>query len=344
VVLGGRAGTPAPSLRRGKREIVLDLKSGPGRAALHALVRTADVVLEGFRPGAAARSGAGYDELSAVNPRLVYCSVTGYGQDGPWAQSAGHDINYLALGGLLGAMQTPTDPPRPPFNLVGDLAGGGMLAAVGILAALVERNRSGRGQAVDVAMVDGVVSLMAMVTHDWGSAMIPGGEPGLMDGGAPFYRCYRCADGRYLAVGAVEDRFFAAFWTGLGLPLPVPAHMDRRCWPEMTADIAAVLRTRTRDAWTEVFAGSDACVSPVLDPGEAPAHAYHVHRGSFGADGSPAVIPRFSRTPGRARPAPQSDATAAVLGGAGLSDDEIGEVLAAGSGARPDGLVKWPPF
>lgn len=344
VVLGGRAGIPALALRRGKREIVLDLKSEAGRAALHELVKTADVVVEGFRPGAAARAGAGYEELAAINPGLIYCSVTGYGQSGPLAQAPGHDINYLAIGGLLGAMETPLTPPIPPFNVVGDFAGGGLLAAFGITAALVERQRSGKGQAVDVSMVDGVISMMAMVNREFDTPVIPKGRPGLMTGAAPFYRCYLCRDGRYVAVGAVEDRFFADLWKGLGLPEPVPAHMEPAEWPQMSERFATIFATRDRDQWGTAFEGTQACVTPVLDPHEATHHEHNCARESFGADGNTAAVPRFSRTPGRAGDPAKADTTEEVLREAGLDEDLIARVLDSGSGARPDGLVTWPPY
>jgi alpha-methylacyl-CoA racemase len=343
-VLGGRAGAPAQAVRRGKREIVLDLKSEPGQRVLTAMVKAVDVIVEGFRPGAARRVSASYEELSAINPRIVYCSVTGYGQDGPLAQSAGHDINYLAISGLLGGMETPRDWPRPPFNIVGDFAGGGLLAAFGIAAALVERDRSGQGQAIDVSMVDGVISLMAMINRDYGTAVLPVGEEGLTTGASPFYRCYQCGDGRYVAVGAAEDRFFANLWTGLGMELPVPIHLDPTAWTELSARIAARFLTRSRDEWARVFEGTDSCVTPVLNPHEAREHPHNIARGAFEADGASAPVPRFSRTPGVAGRDGGCDQTATVLREYGLDEALIAEVVHAGSGAAPDGLVKWPPY
>lgn len=344
VVLGGRAGIPALALRRGKREIVLDLKSEYGRAALHELVRKADVLIEGFRPGAAERMGAGYEELAAINRRLVYCSVTGYGQDGPLAQAPGHDINYLAVAGLLGGLESPGKCPVPPFNVVGDFAGGGMLAAFGICAALVERQSSGQGQKIDVSMVDGTISLMAMVMRDFGTPLIPRHAEGLMDGAAPFYRCYRCSDDRYVAVGAVEDRFFAALWAGLGMSGPVPQHMDPKAWPQMSEQFEARFASKGRDEWARVFAGTEACVAPVLDPDEARTNAHLVARRAFEPDGSPAPVPRFSRTAGVAGDDPSHDATVEVLTEFGAEPDLVARVVAAGPGATPDGLVTWPPY
>ncbi|AFP40348.1 L-carnitine dehydratase/bile acid-inducible protein F [Mycolicibacterium smegmatis MC2 155] len=207
VVGGGRSGLPVPAFGRGKEYVTLDLKNEDGRRALQALVQGADVFLEGFRPGVADRLGVGYRALSEVNPKLVYCSVTGYGQTGTLAQRAGHDINYLAVSGALGAFGPHDGPPIPPLNTLADFAGGGMLAAFGILAALFERERSGRGQYIDAAMIDGVMSLMAMPFADWGNRTLPGRGDGVLAGNMPAYRCYECADGRYVAVGALEDAF-----------------------------------------------------------------------------------------------------------------------------------------
>ena len=344
VVLGGRAGAPNPSLRRGKREITLDLKSDAGKEALHELVRGADVVLEGFRPGVADRIGAGYEELSALNPRLIYCSLTGYGSDGPMSRDAGHDINYLAVSGVLGAMGTSSGPPRPPFNLLADLAGGGLLAAFGITAALVERDRSGLGQSIDVSMVEGVNSLATMVHRDFGARHVPRGGDGFMDGGAPYYRCYETSDGRHVAVGSVERRFFENLWSTLELDGDAPDQMDPSTWPAMTNAIAAVFRTRTRDDWTKRFADTEACVTPVLDPGEARQLTQSIARNAFAPDGSPAPVPRFSRTPGRAEGDPAGDESVDVLREAGLEAGLIERATAAGSGAASDGLSQWPPY
>ena len=332
-VTGGRAGQVPAELSRGKRFVHLNLKLPASRAALHQLVATADVVIEGFRPGVAARLGAGYDELSQVNPRLVYCSVTGYDPGGPDAQAAGHDINYLAVTGLLGAVGPAGGPPAPPLNVVADMAGGGMLAAFGICAALVERDRSGRGQRIDAAMTDGVLSMMEMWFSAWRTPLLPERGLGFTTGAAPFYRCYRCADGRYVAVGAVEDGFFRALWDGLGLPLPYPEErFDPAAWPELARVIGERFATAGRDEWAARFAGADACVTPVLDPGEA-----------LAAAGRPGPVPRFSRTPGARSPeAGQPDATAQLLAEAGLSEEDRRAVAEEG---RQDGAfgLKWPP-
>jgi alpha-methylacyl-CoA racemase len=332
-VTGGRAGQVPAELSRGKRFVHLNLKEPASRVALHRLVATADVVMESFRPGVADRLGAGYDELSAVNPRLVYCSVIGYDPGGPDAQTAGHDINYLAVTGLLGAVGPAGGAPLPPLNLVADMAGGGMLAAFGICAALVERERSGRGQRVDAAMTDGVLSMMEMWLNAWRTPLLPERGLGFTTGAAPFYRCYRCADGRYVAVGAVEDGFFRALWDGLGLPAPYPdQRFDPATWPELTRVIEARFAVAPRDEWTTRFAGVDACVSPVLDPAEV-----------LAASGPPGPVPRFSRTPGVRGPADATaDATAELLAEAGLSEQEL---LAVAEDGRRDGAfgLKWPP-
>jgi alpha-methylacyl-CoA racemase len=311
----------------------LNLKQPASRAALHRLVATADVVLEGFRPGVADRMGAGYEELNRVNPRLVYCSVTGYDPAGPDAQAAGHDINYLAVTGMLGAMGPAGEAPVPPLNLVADMAGGGMLAAFGICAALVERDRSGRGQRIEAAMTDGVLSMMEMWLNAWRSPLLPERGLGFTSGAAPFYRCYRCADGRFVAVGAVEDGFFRALWDGLGLPAPYPEQrFEPAAWPELADVIGARFATATRDEWVARFAGANACVSPVLDPGEV-----------LATGGRPGPVPRFSRTPGaRGRDEGQPDATADLLAAAGLSDEEL---RAVAEDAQQDGTFgfKWPP-
>lgn len=332
-VTGGRAGQVPADFARGKRFVHLNLKHPASRQALHRLVATADVLIEGFRPGVADRLGAGYAELSQVNPRLVYCSVTGYDPAGPAAQAAGHDINYLAVTGLLGAMGPADGPPVPPLNVVADLAGGGLLAAFGICAALVERDRSGRGQQITAAMTDGVLSMMEMWLNAWRTPLLPERGLGFTTGAAPFYRCYRCADGQYVAVGAVEDGFFVALWDGLGLPAPYPDNrFEPATWPGLAQVIGDRFATASRDEWAARFAGVDACVTPVLAPGEV-----------LSSGGPPQPVPRFFRTPGeRGRDGGVPDATAEVLAQAGLSDQEL---RAVAEDARRDGAFgfKWPP-
>ena len=337
---GSDAGV-SPVVARGKTLIRLDLKSSEGRDALHHLVQSADVLVEGFRPGVAARIGAGSDELCALNPRLVYCSLTGYGQDGPRAQEAGHDINYLAAAGVLGAMGPPDAPPIVPLNLVADFGGGSLFAVVGILAALTERARTGKGRVIDAAMVDGCLSMMGMHSEMWGTDYMPSRGRGLLDGGAPFYRCYETADGGYMAVGALEPAFFSSFWKGLGLDNPIPNYMDPDIWPALEARFAQAFASRSRAEWTDVFEGTDACVTPVLAPGEVRNDSQIAHR-LIGATGTVPLAPRFD---GDDQPPParnMSDQTEAVLVASGLSSDTVAAVL-KNNGAAKTRSLQWPP-
>ena len=271
---------PAGATLRKRRALTLDLKEPAGRDDVLRLTGAADVLMEGFAAGGDERLGIGPQECCARNPRLVYARMTGWGQDGPLSGDAGHDINYLAITGALGALgPTDPEPPSPPLNLVGDYGGGSMLLLVGILAALHERSRSGRGQVVDAAMVDGVSSLLQFV-WDLRSEGRWGGGRGVnvLDGGAPFYAAYQCRDGRYLAVGAIEQ-FYARFVEGLGLAeAGLPPQGDRTQWPAMRERFAATIALRTRDEWTATFEGRDACATPVLslDEVERPS----AHRGA----------------------------------------------------------------
>nr|WP_257573736.1 CaiB/BaiF CoA-transferase family protein [Streptomyces sp. JJ66] len=282
-------------LDRGRRRVELDLKTPGGRARLLELAAGADVLVEGFRPGVMERLGAGPGECLRRNPALVYARMTGWGQDGPLAHSPGHDINYLALSGALHAIGPAEGPPLPPLNLLGDFAGGGMFLVAGVLAALLERTRTGLGQVVDAAIVDGTGALLGMLT-----AMAAAGQwrpergANLLDGGAPFYRCYRCADGRYVAVGALEDRFYAALLDGLGLrPADLPDRDDTANWAMLAQKFADRFATRERDEWAARFARTDACVTPVLSVAEAAEHPHQRARNA--GPGVPA--PRLSRTP-----------------------------------------------
>ncbi len=334
---GGRAGVAIPAFARGKRFVSLDLKSAAGRDALHALVRTADVVVEGFRPGVAGRLGAGYAELSALNPRLVYCSITGYGQDGPRAGEAGHDINYLALTGVLGALGPADRRPYPPLNLVADFAAGSLVAALGIVAALLEARKSGTGQFIDAAMIDGSLSLMAMHWPLWRTALWPGRGEGLLAGDAPFYRTYRCADGRYVAVGALETAFFRTLWSTLGLGEP-PDPMQRAEWPRIERSLADAFAARPRDDWGRLFVGGDACVTPVLDPDEVWTEPQVAARHPDGGPAQVPAVPRFGRTPAAARPVDLADRTVDVLRELGLGEP------AAATGPKQEGSgLSWPP-
>lgn len=295
------------------RMLTLDLKDAEGRDELLRLVASADVLMEGFRPGAMERLGLGPDECLAANPRLVYARLTGWGQCGPLASTAGHDINYIALTGALGSFVRTGQAPTPPLNLVGDFAGGSLYLIFGVLAALLERERSGRGQVIDVAMIDGVSSLMSSIYELRAMGAWPG-EPGsnVLDTGAPFYEVYRTADDRFIAVGCLEPRFYAAFLAGLGLSgADLPAQYDPAGWPELRERFASTIAARTRDEWAEVFAGTDACVTPVLSLDEAPSHPHNLARETFVRDTdtgawTPATAPRLSRTPGP-RPASSDD-------------------------------------
>ncbi len=338
VVGGGRAGLPLEEVSRSKTFVSLDLKSDAGRSALHRLVAEADVFVESFRPSVADRLGAGYDELRAVRPDLVYCSLTGYGQSGPMSGEAGHDINYLAMTGMLGSMGPEDEPPAIPLNLIADFAGGSLLAALSIAAAVYERERSGQGQHLDVAMIDGVRSMMAMHYAMWGTSACPRRGAGMMNGAAPFYRCYECADGRYVAVGALERQFFVSLWRTLSLGEP-PAQYPRTQWPMIEDALANEFRRRTRDEWTGVFRGTDACVSPVLDPDEVNSDPHMVHRhGTEYVDSVPPV-PLLSRTPSVARANDRTDRTVKVLNRLGISADEA---AAAHDTTEPAGLTGWP--
>jgi len=290
------------ALTRGRPLLHLDLKAAAGRAEAMDIVRRADVLVEGFRPGIMERLGLGPDDCHAANPRLVYGRMTGWGQDGPRAQQAGHDINYLGLTGALRSFARAGQAPVPPLNVVADYGGGGMLLAFGILAALHARETTGRGQVVDAAMVDGVSLLMTGIWSRRAQGRWPG-APGHneLDTGAPFYDVYATADGDYMAVGAIEPQFWARLLEGLGLtPDDLPDQWDRERWPEAKEIVARAFATRTRAEWTAIFEPLDACVSPVLDLAEAPDDPHLAARGTLfpAADGpQPAAAPRLSATP-----------------------------------------------
>jgi alpha-methylacyl-CoA racemase len=320
-------GATADWLQRGRRSVVLDLKAPADHGTLMRLVAAADVLLEGYRPGVTERLGVGPAECQAVNPGLVYARMTGWGQDGPLARAAGHDLNYISLTGVLHAIGRAGERPVPPLNLVGDFGGGSMLVLVGILSALVERGRSGRGQVVDAAMTDGAALLAQMIwamrgVGAWGDER---GVGNLLDGGCPYYDTYACADGRYLAVGALEPQFYAQLLAGLDLTEAEQAELaaagdraDPASWPVQRARFTAVFASRTRDAWAAVFEGTDACVTPVLTFAEAPDHPHLAARGTLAGLGGVTQAmpaPRFSRTaPGAPTPPPEpGQDTAAVL-------------------------------
>jgi alpha-methylacyl-CoA racemase len=324
------ASPPADPLARNRRSIAVDIKSEEGVALVKRLAGEADAFVEGFRPGVMERSGLGPDDLLGVNPRLVYARMTGYGQDGPLAPRAGHDINYIAVAGALEPIGRAGERPLAPLNLVGDFGGGGMMLAFGIMAALHERSSSGRGQVVDAAMVDGAALLSAFV-HGLRAEGHWSSERGtnLLDGGAPFYDTYETADGKYVAVGALEGRFYRLLLEGLGLDGDgLPDRMDRRTWPELRQRFAVAFMARTRDEWSEVFADLDACVSPVLAPSEVASSPHaRARRGFVEVDGveQPAPAPRFSRTPAGNPTAPRNPGadTHQALADWGLSREEI---------------------
>ncbi|MEQ3550520.1 CaiB/BaiF CoA-transferase family protein [Pseudonocardia nematodicida] len=296
----GSDDVPDPT-SRGRRAVVADLKDPAGRETVLRLAERADVLIEGYRPGVAERLGVGPDECQARNPRLVYGRMTGWGQEGPLAARAGHDINYLSLTGALHAIGRSGERPVPPLNLVGDFGGGSMLLVVGVLAALWEARASGRGQVVDAAMVDGVSALNQMF---WSllarGAWTDERDANLLDGHAPFYDTYTCADGRHVAVGALEPQFYAELISGLGLRADeLGPQYDRAGWPAMRARFTEVFATRTRDEWAETFAGTDACTTPVLSFAEAAEHPHLATRDTIvTADGvrQAAPAPRFSRS------------------------------------------------
>jgi alpha-methylacyl-CoA racemase len=304
---------PDPTLR-GRRRVAADLKDPAGRETVLRLVERADVLIEGYRPGVAERLGVGPDACHARNPRLVYGRITGYGQDGPLAQQAGHDINYVSLTGALHAIGRPDDRPVLPLNLVGDFGGGSMLLLVGVLAALWEARSSGRGQVVDAAMVDGASLLMQMTWAFYGQGEWTDTRGvNLLDGGVPYYDTYACADGRHVAVGPLEPRFYAQLLAGLGLdPADLPAQDDPAGFPTLRARFTDAFATRTRDEWVAVFDDTEACVTPVLGLGEVADHPHLKARGTVVVpDGVPqaAPAPRFSRTPAAlpGPPAPPED-------------------------------------
>ena len=323
---------------RGRRSVALDLKAVAGQQAVLRLVDRADVLIEGFRPGVTEKLGLGPADCQARNPGLVYGRMTGFGQTGPLAAAAGHDLNYIALTGLLDAIGPAGGKPVPPLNLVGDYGGGALYLAFGVLAALFERQRSGRGQVVDAAMVDGAASLASIFFGLRAGGQWSGPRGGnLLDGGAPFYDTYETADGRHVSLAALEPKFFATLAQALGLDERfVQRQFDRRLWPEMRGAIAAAVRGRSRDDWCARLEGSDACFAPVLSFDEAPQHAHAQARAGFiDVDGmlQPAPAPRFDRTPAaHPRPAPEIGAhTAQVLREAGFSEEELAALLAQGA-------------
>jgi alpha-methylacyl-CoA racemase len=332
-------GTPFPVLHRGRRSVTIDLKSRAGTDVALRLIDTADALIEGFRPGVAERLGVGPEACLQRNPRLVYGRMTGWGQDGPLADEPGHDINYVALAGALGAIGPRGGDPVVPLNLIGDMGGGGLLLATGITAALVSARTTGAGQIVDAAMTDGTAIQLAAI---WGLLAVgrwhEGRGDNLLDGGAPFYRVYACADGRHIAVGCLEPEFYAELLRVLGFghdPL-FGDQYDESAWPDMTGRLAEVFASRTRDEWTSTFEGQGACVTPVLGLAEAAGHPHNLSRGTYMLDErgivQPHPAPRFLGTPSSTpRPAPAVGAdTDDVLAEAGFDQAAIAALRAEG--------------
>ncbi len=325
-------------LNRGRRSIGVDLKSPDGVETVLALVEQADALIEGFRPGVAERLGIGPDVCLARNPKLVYGRMTGWGQDGPYAQAAGHDINYISLGGALAHFGRAGTKPTPPINVVGDFGGGGMLLAFGVACALVEAGRSGEGQVIDAAMVDGSAILMTMM---WGfQALGIWGAFGtnVLDTGAPFYDTYETSDGKFISLGSLEPQFYAELLTRLEITDEVDAarQMDQTSWPELRDKLTALFKTKTRDEWCAVLEMTDACFAPVLTMPEAAEHPHMKARGTIVEEyglPQPAPAPRFSRTPGAiARPpAWPGQHTDEVLADWGFSADRIAKLHESGA-------------
>jgi alpha-methylacyl-CoA racemase len=329
---------PADFLARGRRSVGVDLKSPDGVEVVLSLVEKADALIEGFRPGVTERLGIGPDDCLARNPRLVYGRMTGWGQEGPYASTAGHDINYISLAGTLDPIGRAGQPPTPPINLVGDFGGGGLLLAFGIVAGLLEARASGQGQVIDAAMVDGAASLMTM-THSLRAMGIWNDERGtnMLDTGAHFYDVYETSDGRYVSIGSIEPQFYAELLRLTGLEgEDLPWQQDRSQWPAMKERLAAIFRTKTRDEWCEVMEGTDVCFAPVLSIPEAYAHPHNVARGTFvevAGLRQPGPAPRFSRTAPEvsAPPAHAGQHTDEVLSGAGFDAERIAKLRETGA-------------
>ncbi|WP_396593944.1 CaiB/BaiF CoA transferase family protein [Brevundimonas sp. R86498] len=292
-------------LHRGRAAVAVDLKASADRERVLDLVAAADAVIEGFRPGVLERLGLGPEACLARNPRLVFGRITGWGQTGPLAQTVGHDLNYIALTGALHAMGEPDRPPRPPLNLVGDYGGGAMLLVTGVLAAVIEARTTGRGRVVDAAMTDGVALLSSLFLALSASGLWSDARgSNLLDGGSPFYRCYTCADDQFVAVGALEPRFYAALLRGLGVDPDSATQFPPSGWPALHERFEALFRARTRDDWADHFAGTEACVTPVLTFAEAADHPHNRARGTFaGSPVQPAPSPRFDGEAGAMEPA-----------------------------------------
>ncbi len=329
---------PADVMLRGRRSIGIDMKSPEGLEAVMKLVESADGLIEGFRPGVTERLGVGPDDCLARNPRLVYGRMTGWGQDGPYSQAAGHDINYIALAGALESMGRKGEAPVPPLNLVGDFGGGGMYLAFGMVCAILEARQSGEGQVVDTAMVDGAASLMTFF-HGFRAMGIWDDERGtnLLDTGAHFYDVYECSDGQYVSIGSIEPQFYAVLREKMELTDEKwDQQMSRSMWPELKDELTARFKEKTRDEWCEIMEHTDICFAPVLSMAEAPQHPHNVARGTFVERNGvvqPGPAPRFSRTEAEIQrpPAHAGQHTDELLADVGYSADEIAALREGGS-------------
>ncbi|MGE0697698.1 MAG: CaiB/BaiF CoA transferase family protein [Hyphomicrobiaceae bacterium] len=330
--------TPAfEVMGRGRKTIALDIKRPEAVEAVKRLVKNADAIIEGFRPGVMERLGLGPEVLAAINPRLVFGRMTGFGQEGPMAQRAGHDINYIALAGVLEHLGRAGERPQHPLNLVGDFGGGGMYLAFGVVCAVLEARGSGKGQVVDAAMVDGAASLMAMFHGMWSEGIWREARgTNMLDTGAPWYDVYETRDGRYVSIGSIERRFYADLLERLGLDgEALPAQHDRAGWPVLRARFTELFKSKTRAEWEQVFEGSDACFAPVLSISEVTRHPHNAERATFVTrDGvqQPAPAPRFSRTRPElgTPPKPAGSDTESVLALAGYGEAEIAKLIKDG--------------
>ena len=335
---GARGGSKFDIASRGKRSVALDLKNPDAIEAALKLLDGADALIEGFRPGVMERLGLGPDVVLKRNPKLVYGRMTGWGQTGPMAMAAGHDLNYISLTGAVGSMGKPDAPPPIPLNLVGDFGGGSLYLGMGICAALVEAGRSGKGQVLDVAMTDGASSLMTMfygmrASGVWSDKR----SDNLLDGGAHFYDTYETSDAKYISLGSIEPQFYALLREKAGLTDPAfDAQMDKKSWPDLKAKIAAVIKTKTRDEWDALMLGTDVCYAPVLTIDEAPHHPHNKARETFiEIDGvmQPAPAPRFSRTVSKVQGAPPiiGENNESALKDWGFSDEAVAALKQSGA-------------
>ena len=325
-------------LSRGRKSVAIGLKKPEGVAAAMKLVENADALLEGFRPQVMERLGLGPDECLKRNPKLIYGRMTGWGQEGPLAHAAGHDINYIALSGVLASIGRRGEAPVPPLNLVGDFGGGGLYLALGVVAGLLEAQKSGKGQVVDSAMVDGAASLLTAIYGMHASGMWSNTRgDNILDTGAHFYDVYETKDGEYVSIGSIEPKFYAELLKRSGLEgQEMPRQMDRKAWPDLKEKFAALFKTKTRDEWCKIMEGSDICFAPVLSMAEAPSHPHNIKRGTFvEVEGvvQPGPAPRFSRTPSKIQrpPAKPGEHTEEALREWGFSASELEKLRGAGA-------------